>query len=202
MERNAPSLCAKLPAKRQARRPVISQPPATARNKFVIDGEIVRISLTQGQTAVVDLVDWPAVSQYRWCADKRKYTFYAKADGGKTRLHKLLAPGKEIDHKDGDGLNNRRSNLRDVSGSQNQANRRVSSNNKTGFKGVRKNIRDGRFRARIKIHGNRLSLGTYETPEQAAHAYDTAAKELHGEFARLNFPNETKEGRGANSSNA
>lgn len=198
MERNAPSLCAKLPAKRQARRPVISQPPATARNKFVIDGEIVRISLTQGQTAVVDLVDWPAVSQYRWFTDRSRRTFYAKRWVGKGKnkavgIHNLISGELLIDHRDGDGLNNRRSNLRLSSVGQNNMNSRVRLDNKIGFRGVTL-FRDGRFRARISIGGQQKFLGYYEQPEQAAHAYDTAAKELHGEFARLNFPNETKEG--------
>ncbi len=106
------------------------------------------------------------------------------------RAHRLAVfymtgqwPSDEVDHKDGDGLNNRWDNLRVATRSQNHANSKRASDNTTGFKGVRKQ-RNGRYQARIAIKGKRLHLGTFQTPEAAHAAYCKAAKELFGEFAR------------------
>lgn len=106
-----------------------------------------------------------------------------------------------IDHIDGDGLNNTKSNLRLCNRSQNAMNKKLKSNSKTGWRGVRKIISYSRGRnktlailkkpwcAYITPKGQkRINIGYYETPEEAARAYDEKAKELFGEFAKLNFP--------------
>jgi hypothetical protein len=99
-------------------------------------------------------------------------------------------PTVEVDHRDGNGLNNRRrSNLRVCSHSQNGANQKKHKNNTSGFKGVvlYKDNRSRPWCARIKVEGRHIYLGYFATPDEAAKAYDAAAIRLHGEFARTNF---------------
>lgn len=91
-------------------------------------------------------------------------------------------PSQKIDHKDGNGLNNRFSNLRLATTAQNAANRKRPSTNSTGFKGVRRARK--RFSSEIKINGKSHHLGTFDTPEEAHAAYIKAARQHHGEFAR------------------
>lgn len=97
-------------------------------------------------------------------------------------------PGNEIDHINGIRDDNRICNLREVTSSQNNWNRSVSKYNKFGYKGV--SWHKGKFRARIILLKQELHLGTFNTAEEAARAYDERAKELFGEFAVLNFPDE------------
>lgn len=97
-------------------------------------------------------------------------------------------PSAAIDHKDGDFTNNRIENLRLCTQSQNLGNRRGHSR-KGYFKGVTLR-RSGRYEAAICLDYRQIYLGTYATAEEAARAYDAAAVEHFGEFARLNFPNE------------
>lgn len=88
----------------------------------------------------------------------------------------------EVDHKDGDGLNNRIENLRLASRSQNQRNVGLTRRNSTGFKGVSYFRDSGKFRADIHVNGKTKYLGQFETATEAHFAYVTAAKKLHGEF--------------------
>jgi len=145
------------------------------------------IPLTQGYTALVDEEDYERVSQYNWHAHVRPHTIYAARSlghgKGKQLLHKFLLPDTpEIDHRDGNGLNCCRDNLRPATHQQNCYN---TNKQQLGYKGVWD--RDGRYMARIQADGRRKHLGTFDTAEEAAIAYDKAAKELHGEFASLNF---------------
>lgn len=92
-------------------------------------------------------------------------------------------PHDQIDHIDGNGLNNSWVNIREGSTSQNRANCRVQKNNKLGVKGVHQ-LRGGKYQAQIKKNGKKMSLGRYDILEDAALAYQRAAKKYHGEFAR------------------
>lgn len=92
-------------------------------------------------------------------------------------------PSGHLDHIDGDPSNNRISNLRIASASQNAANKRRSRNNTSGFKGVHLDG-SGRWRAAIKVDGKRTYLGSYDSPEDAHRAYVEAAERLFGEYAR------------------
>lgn len=154
---------------------------------------VMEIPLSRGQVALVDDADYPAVmAEGKWFAlSNGAKTFYAARNApptkpnGKRRtltLHHFLTGWDYVDHVNGDGLDNRRSNLRWATHAQNMANQDRRSTNQSGFKGVHPKKR--RWAARIQ---NRY-LGTYATPEDAAHAYDEAAIETWGEFARLNFP--------------
>ena len=94
-------------------------------------------------------------------------------------------PPYEVDHIDLDGTNNRWSNLRLASPSQNQRNRHLQRNNTSGYKGVHKCKRTGKFMAYIKLQGKRRNLGMFGTAEEAHGAYVRAANDLHQEFARV-----------------
>lgn len=91
-------------------------------------------------------------------------------------------PGDELDHKDGNGLNNSIDNLREADSVQNQGNTRARRNNKLGIKGVR--LIGSAYRAEIKPNGKTIHLGNFKTPEEANEAYMKAAKVYYGEFAR------------------
>lgn len=159
-----------------------------------------------GREVAVDDCDLLIIAGYSWTAvapDKDcPHRFYAMSSkyspekkGQRTVwMHRLImsAPkGKQVDHVDRDGLNNRRENLRLCSQSQNNANRSVPQGT-GGYRGVFL-VPSGKYRASItngKRTGARVqNLGTYKTAEEAARAYDAAAHARFGEFATLNFNN-------------
>jgi len=104
-------------------------------------------------------------------------------------MHNLVTGWGYVDHINGFGLDNRRSNLRASDYATNATNQRIRKNNTSGYKGVARNGRG--WRALIQKDGHKTHLGTFATPELAALAYDQAAIELFGEFARPNFPDPT-----------
>jgi len=118
-----------------------------------------------------------------------------RTDGRHTtkKMHQhILSGAKEIDHKNGNGLDNRRENLRSVSRAENQQNRRgLNANNTSGFIGV--SPEGNRWRATIRVSGHQRHLGYFDTAEEAAQARDFATREAFGDFARLNFSDERME---------
>jgi len=139
----------------------------------------------------VDAADWPKVRGYRWSVHEKKTALYAetKSNGTKMRLHKLLVPGAEqVDHEDGNGLNNRRSNLREATNSRNNANKKKGAGSSSRFKGVNWQKHTQKWRAEIRVNGVNYSLGYFTSEEDAARAYDAAALQHFGEFAKVNFP--------------
>lgn len=155
----------------------------------------VEVPLSQGYVAIVDAADAVRVLQYKWHAHPHRQTVYARRnvrrpDGTRATLllHQFLTGYGRTDHRDGDGLNNRRSNLREATTGENSQNRRLGLDNSSGFKGVYWLKRNGKWRAQIRVAGQNRHLGLYAAAEAAAHAYDAAARELHGEYATVNFP--------------
>lgn len=165
------------------------------------------ITLTQGKVTLVDAEDFEWLSRWSWYAHKRKrktgeYAWYAvrkEPDGRMIYMHReiMAAPrGMDVDHKFGDGLDNRRSELRLATRRQNLQNRRHAQGGKTSrFRGVSWWARDGNWRAQGAMgaikpngHARHVSLGYFATEEAAARAYDAAARLHFGEFASLNFP--------------
>jgi hypothetical protein len=151
----------------------------------------IEVPLTQGKWAVIDLADAPEVLSRRWYAQKRpRGIFYAATRPTHTSLlymHVLISGGAadQTDHRDRNGLNNRRGNLRTCEARQNQGNAQLRADNTSGFRGV--SLWKGKWIASIRINGKRKHIGSFDTPEAAAHAYDETAKRVFGEFAALNF---------------
>lgn len=152
------------------------------------------VTLTRDYVALIDEADWPLVSQFSWRAHQARSNVYARHDTPKNAdgrreviyLHRLLVdakPGWVVDHRNRHSLDCRRSNLRIAGFDQNTQNAEFF--NSTGFRGV--SVEHGRYRARIKHGGVSRSLGMYDTPEQAARAYDAAALERFGPYAWTNF---------------
>lgn len=147
----------------------------------------MEIDLTgkHGGTLLFDPEDLELVSSRSWSAQPSHNTMYAQAKiGGKVvRLHRLLMdfPAAQVDHVNGNGLDNRRSNLRPASHGQNRSNSRPAN----GTKGVYQRP-SGRWSAHIRTLGQQIHLGTFDTERQALAAYDEAATKYHGEFARIN----------------
>lgn len=146
--------------------------------------EAVAIPVGRQKFAYVDPEDVDLVSAYRW----RKRGDYAAAmiDRTLVRMHRLLVPevaeGYLLDHIDGDGLNNRRSNLRVCTPQQNACNRgKRATTMHSRFKGVTRSANG--WSAIIQHKGRAAHLGTFESEPLAARAYDRAAKKYHGEFA-------------------
>lgn len=155
-----------------------------------------QILLTRGKVALVDDEDFNFLNQWKWFAIKAKRRYYAVRKesyfSGKRKIifmHRVILKtpqGLETDHKDRNGLNNQRSNIRVCTERQNQGNCGLRKDNVTGYKGV--SWWEGRVVVHIKAKGKKLYIGSFPDVISAAHAYDKRAKEIFGEFAGLNFP--------------
>lgn len=155
------------------------------------------IPLTRGYVAIVDDEDYERVAARKWRVVVGRWHVRAhrtqKVRGQKfavimARFIMDAPPGTEVDHVNGDTLDNRRCNLRVCSSSQNKYNRAATVANTSGFKGVSFHKSRGKWQAGIKRDKEKHWLGYFQSAEEAARAYDAAALRLHGEFAHLNFP--------------
>ena len=155
------------------------------------------IQLTQGKVAIVDDEDFERINQWKW--------YYGGGYAGRNKkrtkgiprglsLHCFImgkpSDGLEVDHIDGNKLNNQKSNLRIATRSQNAMNVGITKRNKSGYKGVSWHKCSNKWEVRIRINGKKLHLGLFINKEDAAKAYNDAAKLHHGEFANLNKINE------------
>lgn len=161
-----------------------------------------RIPLTRGKFAIVDSSDCKWLSKWKWRATRptptgieRWYAAHTIGPNGKTiYMHRLIMLGirpsgrKLCDHRDGNGLNNQRNNLRLCSAAQNVQNRRKEPGLSSRFKGVYWHRRDQRWVSRLVHRRQSRFLGKFRDEQAAAVAYDVAARSQFGKFARLNFP--------------
>ncbi len=167
------------------------RPPAK-RSIRIAEG-VAYVSLPCGREFLLDEADLGVLDDARWVSKVRlpgrQVCVQGRMDGRWVALHRyLLQPddGQVVDHINGDGLDNRRCNLRVCSQMQNLRNSRIRTDNTSGFKGVSPQC--NRWQASISVSGRPIFLGSYATPEDAAAAYDHAARTHFGIFAALNFP--------------
>ena len=159
-----------------------------------------QISLTQGQFAVVDDIDFEYLSRFKWrtwkSSSSKLYAIgWIKKNGQwiNAKMHRFILgetnPKIQIDHKDGNGLNNQRYNLRKCTNQQNQHNRSKYKRNTSGFKGVSApGTSHPKWSAHIRFNGKLIHLGYFNSAKEAAVVYDAAARKYHRSFASINFP--------------
>lgn len=159
------------------------------------------IQLTQGYVAIVDDEDFEELSKFKWKADVRTRGVYAKRyveknvnyvrDRRCIYMHRQIMGIEDyatcVDHRNGNSLDNRRENMRLCTRAENCRNKKHPENSPFQFKGVFRRP-SGNWGAKITFQYKGQNLGTFSSPIEAARAYDQKAKELHGEFACLNFP--------------
>lgn len=151
------------------------------------------IKLTQGKVALVDDADFEMLSQYKWHVIKQPArgcyiaSTYSKIKRSAVQMHRLIMKtpkGMDTDHINGDTLDNRRSNLRICTRSQNQMNKCRARNNTSGFKGVSRSGK--KWMAYIKINRKLKHLGVFKDKLEAHQAYIAACKKYHGEYSFQN----------------
>lgn len=152
---------------------------------------MAEIVLTDGCIVTVDESDFEWLSQEDWQCDSHKYAHIAKWVDGKTvtiKMHRMIlnaAAGTFVDHKDRNGMNNQRCNLRFATRSQNQMNKKQAKHSTSPFKGVKfcPKKKSKKWHARITVDGRRMSLGYYESAEAAFCAYRNASLLYHADFS-------------------
>jgi hypothetical protein len=157
---------------------------------------ICYIALTKGKFAIVDAADYEQVNAYKWCATGSGRRVYAccHRNGGHLSMHRFLMNPPSwlvVDHIDGNGLNNRRSNLRICTQQQNVHNSRPKGKS-SQYKGVCRDKSKNTWVVWVRHNGRNHYIGRFRDEIDAARAYDRKAYELFGEFAWLNFPEELR----------
>lgn len=175
--------CSNLSRARERRAKLIPPPP--------VEGA-TWIPIADGRFALVDADLGQEMLRYSWSGGGSKGQYAHTPVGGKMiYLHHMVLPGCRVDHKNGNTLDCRRDNLRPSTQAQNARNMRRKSK-ATPYKGICSNPPG--WAAQIRENGKKVHLGQFKTPEEAARAYDEAARRIHGEFACVNFPREGERG--------
>jgi hypothetical protein len=156
------------------------------------------LELTKNKKTLVDDNDFDFLNQWSWYWVGKRGSKYGYAErtqrirGRQThiKLHRLLAnakKGEQVDHINGDSLDNRRENLRLCSQSQNNANRKILTTNKSGYRGVSWSNHAKKWRTVFKVNSEQRHLGYFDNIRDAAKAYNLEAKKYFGDFANLNI---------------
>lgn len=157
---------------------------------------MTKIELTQGFYSIIDSEDFSRIAKYSWCLHKngkqgKKYAA-TRTKNKYVLLHRLILDAVnskfQVDHINGDTLDNRKQNLRLCSRSENLRNGKKHIDSKSKYKGVIYNKLNKNYRARICKDYKIIEIGSFKTEKGAAKAYDKKAIELFGSFAKLNFP--------------
>jgi len=152
------------------------------------------IKLTQGKTTLCDNEDYEELNKYKWYTQKNRNKYYAVRAKYFSGVQKIISmhniimktpKGMETDHVNGLTLDNRKSNLRICTHSENSMNRIKQSNNKSGFKGISWSKDNKKWRATIQLNYKKIHLGYFSDKEWAYAAYCTAATKYHKEFAHF-----------------
>src|SRR3990167_1985734 len=157
-----------------------------------------QLPISKGKITIISDEDYTQLAQHKWRVYINSGKLYAaRWEKGKTmktrkhiKMHQVIMnplKGLIVDHIDGDGLNNRRDNLRIVSNRQNTINRRKSVGTSSQFKGVYKAKNTIKWRSYIKTNNRQIYLGMFDTEHQAALVYDLWAKDMFGQYAKLNL---------------
>jgi len=153
---------------------------------------VKRIPLTNGFYAYVDAEDYEWLNQWHWRACSGGYAGRTEKGRAIYMHREIMQPpkGKIVDHVNGNGYDNTRANLRNITWRENMHNKGKHAVTASIYKGVGRHKRSGKWFARIWCMGERMWLGYFTDEAEAARAYDRKAVEIFGEFARLNFPEE------------
>jgi len=156
------------------------------------------IPLTKGYVAIVDDEDYDFLMQWKWqvsCYRQYVYATHSRFNKKGLNMHGIilekiigrpLIKGEMTDHIDGDTLNNRRNNLRLATNTQNQWNGKTPKTNTSGYKGVHRYKKTDKWASYMRQNGKKVFIGIFDTPEEAAIAYNRAIIMRSGEYARLN----------------
>jgi hypothetical protein len=158
--------------------------------------ELILTSKVHGVNSILfDVDDYDKIMEYHWYVYKKNSSTYAyahiKRNGiyTKAKMHRVVTDEKYtmVDHINGDGLDNRKCNLRPCSHTENMRNSKIRKDNSSGYRGVSWCKRDKIWKACIQVNGKHLSLKSGKTAKEAALLYNEGAKKYHGKFARLNI---------------
>lgn len=164
-----------------------------------IEGDVAYVPLTKGYEAIIDAADVPLVCSRNWWALEARHkgspdirTVYAQARFGglNVYLHRVLIgldSPLQIDHRNGDGLDCRRANLREATPSENARNSRTPTRNRSGVKGVWWDVARSKWGAGITKNGVAHKLGRFGCITAAALAYAKASREMHGDFGLVEW---------------